>query len=219
MTADSSSEVAQLQREVNQRLDESPDDIDMEAPASIVSSETKYRGAIFHVDDMVVELKKRDGGAICIHRQIVRHPGAVVMLVRDVKRDRYLVEREYRVGPNGFAYGLPAGLIDDGESVKTAALRELREETGVVPDGEDSIRIRNIANTYSSEGMTDELSHVLGVDLDGFTQGARHFDRDEHVQSAWVTWDELKGVGLKGANSVVAIESEELRRLKSELGK
>lgn len=219
MTENSSTDSIQLQREVNKRLADSPDDIDMEAPSSIVGGETKYRGAIFHVDDLEVELKKRDGGAVRIRRQVVRHPGAVVMLVRDMRSDRYLVEREYRVGPNGFAYGLPAGIIDDGESVETAALRELREETGVVPDSEDSIRIRNIAETYSSEGMTDELSHVLGVDLDGWKQGPRHFDHDEHVQSAWVSWDELCGMGLKGANSIVAIESEELRRLKAELGR
>ena len=55
------------------------------------------------------------------------------MLVHDCAQDLYLVEREYRVGCDAFAYGLPAGLIDDGEDVDAAALRELREETGVEP--------------------------------------------------------------------------------------
>ncbi|MDF7663960.1 NUDIX hydrolase [Bifidobacterium sp. ESL0763] len=216
MTPEPSHDVSALRRGVNAKLGETPDSIDMEAPATVVGQETKYRGAIFHVDDMELALAKRDGGTVHIHRQIVRHPGAVVMLVHDVRRDRYLVEREYRVGPNGFAYGIPAGLMDEGETARQAALRELREETGVVPETEDSIRIRRIARTYSSEGMTDERSYVLGIDLDGWTQGARHFDRDEHVQSAWVSWEELQGVGLMGANSIIAIQSEQLRRLRAE---
>ena len=45
----------------------------------------------------------------------------------------------YRVGSDLFAYGLPAGLMDDGEDVEQAALRELAEETGVVPVGEDGV--------------------------------------------------------------------------------
>ena len=70
-----------------------------------------------------------------IRRQVMRHAPCVVMLVHDCANDLYLIEREYRIGCDAFAYGLPAGLIDGGEDVEEAALRELREETGVEPPG------------------------------------------------------------------------------------
>ena len=114
-------------------LNESSDGVDMTRPATVLSREHVYQGAIFGVEDMRIALQTRDGGQTVIRRQVMRHAPCVVMLVHDCAQDLYLVEREYRVGCDAFAYGLPAGLIDDGEDVDAAALRELREETGVEP--------------------------------------------------------------------------------------
>ena len=44
---------------------------------------------------------------------------------------------------------------------------------------------------YSSEGMSDELAHIMVLHLDRWHTVPRHLDADEHVWSAWVTWDEL----------------------------
>lgn len=41
-----------------------------------------------------------------------------------------------------------------------AALRELAEETGVVPD-RDTMGVDFVGDFYSSEGMTDELAHIM----------------------------------------------------------
>ncbi len=38
--------------------------------------------------------------------------------------------KQYRPGPEEFQYSFAEGVIDEGESPETAALRELREETG-----------------------------------------------------------------------------------------
>lgn len=60
--------------------------------------------------------------------------------------------REFRYAINDYIFGVPAGLIDEGESPKTAAKRELREEIGA--------RVIKIKQTekasYSSAGMSDE---------------------------------------------------------------
>ena len=130
----------------------------MTRPATVLSREHVYQGAIFGVEDMRIALQTRDGGQTVIRRQVMRHAPCVVMLVHDCAQDLYLVEREYRVGCDAFAYGLPAGLIDDGEDVDAAALRELREETGVEPIDENSCDIDHVGQFYSSEGMTDELA-------------------------------------------------------------
>lgn len=186
------------------------DGIDMDVPARVVDSEAKYRGAIFTVEDRTVALARNEGGETLIRRQVVVHAPCVVMLVHDVRADRYLVEREYRAGSNITTIGLPAGLIDAGEEPHQAMLRELREETGVIPDDVD---IDEAGSYYSSEGMTDELAHIAVLHLQGWSQGERRFDADEHVESAWVDWPTLLTLPITASNSIIAIQHERIRRL------
>lgn len=198
---------------VDMSLDESGDGVDMTKPATVLSSEHVYQGAIFGVEDMRIALPMRGGGRTVIRRQVMRHAPCVVMLVHDCSTDRYLLEREYRVGCDAFAYGLPAGLIDDGEDVDAAALRELREETGVEPEGADGCVIDHVGSFYSSEGMTDELANIMVMHLHRWHKEEKHFDSDEHVESAWVSWEQLKGTRITASNSIIAILHEEIRRI------
>ncbi|WP_236028211.1 NUDIX hydrolase [Bifidobacterium pongonis] len=186
----------------------------MSVPAKLLESREVYRGAIFRVEDTVVGLTTTGGELVRIRRQVLRHAPCVVMLVHDTATDRYLIEREYRIGNDSFAYGLPAGLMDDGEDAREAALRELREETGVTPIAPDRIRVDHVVDCYSSEGMTDELAHIMVIHLDGFERVERHFDADEHVESAWVGWDELLATRVTASNSIIAIQHEQIRRLR-----
>jgi ADP-ribose pyrophosphatase len=150
----------QLEHRLDHKLNASSDGIDMDVPAKVISSETVYTGRIFHVDDMRIALTDKQGKEHEIGRQVLRHAPCVVMLVHDMSTDRYLIEREYRAGSDMFAYGLPAGLMDEGEDIMDAALRELAEETGVVPD-RDTMGVDFVGDFYSSEGMTDELAHIM----------------------------------------------------------
>ena len=187
--------------------------VDMTGEPRVVTSQTEYSGAIFHVDDVQVELPAQDGGAaaVTVRRQVVRHRPAVVLLVHDCQRDMYLLEREYRVGPNAFAFGLPAGLVDEGETPIAAALRELSEETGVEA-GTAQVDVDTVGTFYSSEGMTDERVTIMVLHLRAWARGPRHFDADEHVQSAWVDWKTLWSMGIDSSNSVIALQHEAMRR-------
>ena len=136
---------------------------------------------------MRIALTDKQGKEHEIGRQVLRHAPCVVMLVHDMSTDRYLIEREYRAGSDMFAYGLPAGLMDEGEDIMDAALRELAEETGVVPD-RDTMGVDFVGDFYSSEGMTDELAHIMVLHLGPFRREQRHFDADEHVFCPSCTW-------------------------------
>src|SRR5947207_15615375 len=93
----------------------------------VLSSRIVFRGPVVQVThDEVVE-----PSGIRAKRDIVRHPGSVVVLALDEsgREPRVLLERQYRYAANSSLWELPAGRIDQGESELAAAKRELLEET------------------------------------------------------------------------------------------
>lgn len=237
-TANTSSSRHNALEALEKRLNEGSR-IDMLSQPEIISSRRVYQGRIFAVDDQQIRLQQTDGGSTPIGRQIVRHDHSVVMMVHNVANDTYILEREYRVGSNSYAYGFPAGLCDPHESPLQSAFRELREETGITVPGipnkrsdpaftadhithavqaSSDIDVDIIGDFYSSVGMTDELTTVMVFHLHHFDVGEREFDPDEHVESGWVTWDDLlHTVPITSTNTVLAIQHEHIRRLKDQL--
>ena len=68
-------------------------------------------------------------GGVRATREVITHPGSVVVL--PVFDDgRILMIRQYRHATRQYLWELVAGRIDHGETVKHAAARELKEETG-----------------------------------------------------------------------------------------
>ena len=85
---------------------------------------------------------------------VLRNPGEPARLV---------LIREFRVPVGDYVIGLPAGLIDDGESVEATVRRELKEETGL----ELSAIERITAPLFSSSGLTDEAAAMAFVEVRG----------------------------------------------------
>ena len=95
-------------------------------------------------------------------RQVVHHPGAVVV-VPLLDNGRVMLVRQFRAAVEAELLELPAGKRDvDGEAPEVTAARELAEEVGLRPG-----RLHRLARFYNSPGFSDELSHLfLAEDLE-----------------------------------------------------
>jgi ADP-ribose pyrophosphatase len=112
-------------------------------------------------------------------------PDAVVIVPFHCVRDKLVITREYRVPLDGYEYGFPAGLVDNGESVEQAARRELIEETGLTV----SRFIKVSPPIYSSAGMTDESVAMVYVECEGEPSNSANTD-SELIEIRFISPDE-----------------------------
>jgi len=90
-----------------------------------------------------------------IHRDVVRHPGAVAVVAID--GDDVVLVRQYRPALDREMLELPAGKLDvPGESLVEAARRELIEEAGL-----DAPHLVEVAGFHNSGGFCDEFTTVF----------------------------------------------------------
>lgn len=112
---------------------------------------TTHRGKLFSVE--ILQVRGSDGRLY--DREVVRHPGAVLVLpVLD--DDTVVMIRNHRVAVNELLWELPAGKLELGEDPAHAATRELEEETGYRAN-----QLRQIGEFYTSPGFADELMRVF----------------------------------------------------------
>ena len=142
-----------------------------------MSSKEMYRGPVFWVtSDRVVE-----PGNIQVRRDIVRHPGSVVVLAVDDsgKEPLVLLEVQYRYTVGKKIWELPAGRIDPGETELAGAKRELLEETGFTAKS-----WKRILKFHASPGF---LAETMAVFLArGLKAGKAQPEADEVIQVRFV---------------------------------
>lgn len=97
--------------------------------------------------------------------------GIVIYPVWKREPDKLVMIRQYRYPLNAWIYELPAGLIDEGESPSQAAVREMKEETGLsfepYEGGGDAFR----RPLFLGAGITDETSTSVFGYADGELSG------------------------------------------------
>lgn len=80
------------------------------------------------------------------------HPDGVILYgIYGEKKDKVVLVRQFRYPINGYAYEFPAGLVDPGEDLLTAGIREMYEETGL-----QFTPVGTARPFFTSIGMTDE---------------------------------------------------------------
>src|SRR5690242_3078620 len=140
--------------------------------ARVLRSKVVFRGPVFYVTSDRV----REPGGILVRRDMVRHPGSVVILAVDDSRRplRVLLARQYRYAARQALWELPAGRIDHGEAPLAAAKRELLEETGY-----SARRWKRALFFYSSPGFLDETMAIYLAT--GLVPGQAHPEDDEVI--------------------------------------
>lgn len=128
--------------------------------------------------------------------------GVCVVVMVD---EKILLLQEYRHAIRKDCFEFPSGIIDEGETPKDAAIREVREETGFLVD-----EIVELGYTYPSFGSTTEKIHLFfarckqRVDrkLDNLEKISCHFESIEDIDkmieedelvcgaatTAWLKW-------------------------------
>jgi ADP-ribose pyrophosphatase len=154
--------------------------------AKILKSEIVYQGPVFGVRrDEVLE-----PGGLQTTREVITHPGSVVVL--PVLQDKRIVLiRQYRHATRQYLWELVAGRMDEGESVKEAAARELLEETGY-----RGKRFSVFLDVFPTPGFLGERMYILLAE--GLTEGEAEPEEDEKIEVRAYKLKELKQMIQKG---------------------
>jgi len=116
-------------------------------------------------------------------REVVRHPGAVVILPL-VEGDRVCLIRNYRAAVGETLWELPAGTLEPNEDPQTTACRELAEETGYRAGKMELLTV-----FYTTPGILDERMYMfLAQDL---LPGPTALEAGENLQPVLCDWKEV----------------------------
>ena len=100
-------------------------------------------------------------------REIVEHPGAVAIVVRDAE-GRVLLVRQLREAVGKEVWEIPAGKLEPGEAPEEAARRELCEETGLSTE-----ELVPLGAIYPTPGYSSEVIYLfLAQGLAGVPQAS-----------------------------------------------
>ena len=145
----------------------------------LVSSKEVYSCKLFRV----TEDEARDR-TFQISRCIVRHRGSAVMLPVDEKK-RVLLVQQYRLPARKKLWELPAGKVDEGETVLQAAKRELVEETGY-----KAKTWKKLVSFFPSPGYVEEKMTIFAATE--LTEGEATPMDDERIEKRWFTRREIE---------------------------
>ena len=139
--------------------------------------QTAFDGRLFNVE--VLKVQDRHGREQ--RREVVRHPGAV-LIVPLIDATRVVMIRNHRIAVAERLWEFPAGKLEKGEDPQDAAARELEEETGYRAG-----RIRKLGEFYTSPGFTDELMRVFVAENLAHVGQRLELDEDIEVEAVALT--------------------------------
>lgn len=118
-----------------------------------LDSREVFNGRLLHV--FLDEVRLPDGTTST--REWIKHPGASAVLPV-FENGEVMMIRQFRYPVQQVFYEVPAGKLDPGEPPDRTAVRELREEAGLV-----CRQFEYVGHFYPSIGYADEVIHMYAA--------------------------------------------------------
>lgn len=119
--------------------------------------------------------KRRLPNGHIVHLEIVKHPGAA-LIIPFLDKDRIILLRQYRPVIDSYIYELPAGTLKKGERAIACVRREIVEETGY-----SAKRFTKLGEIFPAPGYTTEK--IIVYKAEGLTKRERLAEKDEIIQT------------------------------------
>ena len=152
-----------------------------------LSSRRVFEGRLLKLDVMEVQLEGEQRG----RREVIRHPGAAVVLARRPD-GRFVFVRQFRKPMERELLEVIAGCLNPGEAPDACAAREVREETGY-----EVAALRPLGSAYTSPGFCDEMMHMFFAELKAGPETPMP-DEDERVEPVVLGKNEVDAMMARG---------------------
>jgi ADP-ribose pyrophosphatase len=170
----------------------------------IVKTKVCHDG-FFQLKRHTVQYDQFNGNKSQVHNLevLVREPTVAILLYDEAKHSILLTE-QFRVGPlenrvNPWVYGLPAGIVDQGEDKQQAAVRETLEETGYC-----CTDLEQIGEFYLSPGGSNETTTLFFAKAQLKTLGLHgEMGENEDIKTHILSFDEAYELLQQGNLSVI----------------
>ena len=122
--------------------------------------------------------------------------GVILYGVYGEAKDKVVLVRQFRYPINGYVYEFPAGLVEPGEDMLEAGVREMYEETGL-----DFTPVSTARPYFTTIGMTDESCGTVFGYCTGTPSSANQEDAED-IQVVLADREECKRI-LKEENVAI----------------
>lgn len=118
--------------------------------------------------------------------------GVIIYGVYGEQKDKLVLVKQFRYPINDYVYEFPAGLVESGEDMLEAAVREMFEETGLsfVPRKADAAYNKPF---FTSTGMTDECCGTVYGYCNGIPCNS-HQEESEDIEVIVADREECKRI-------------------------
>jgi len=134
-----------------------------------INYEMIYHGKII---DLIIKNVRLENNKLTKREVVLHKPGVSIIALEG---EHIFLVKQFRTAIEKEIFEIPAGLVEENETITEAAHRELQEEIGY-----DAKVMERLASFYPSPGFTNEVTHVfLAKDL---FKSKLPEDEDEQLQ-------------------------------------
>ena len=135
-----------------------------------------------------VASRRKDAASVKAATHDNHADGVILYGVHGEAKDKVVLIRQYRYPIDGYVYEFPAGLVEPGEDMLEAGIREMFEETGL-----NFIPVQTARPFFTSIGMTDESCGTVFGYCSGEPTNA-HQEGSEDIQVVLADREECRRI-------------------------